>query len=143
MPRDKESESEIERIERTFNDPNFNLEECYQYIDPDDFVAFRFMPPTVVGREEWKRIIGEMAENVARVDGEIIKMEISAGSDHGFANSILKVTTYDEDGNATFSGNLRTTVCYRKKDDKWFQVAQHASVPINFATGQPDFDSEW
>jgi ketosteroid isomerase-like protein len=141
--RDHEAEAEIERIERIFADPNFDLEECYRYIDSDEFVGFDFMPPTVVGREGWKAHVGALVGSVPKIDARIVRLEVRAGSDFGFANSILHFEAYDEAGNATFAGDLRQTICYRKKDGRWYQVSQHASVPVDMASGQPVFKNSW
>ena len=140
--RNPESEAEILRIEKIFNRPDFDIEECLSYCDPDDFVSFDFLY-NIVGKEGHRKHLEKMRAAVPVGACEFLRMEISAGDDHGFANYILHVTLYDNDGNLKYDGNMRVTICYRKKDGKWYQVAQHASVPIDLETGLPDFKSVW
>jgi ketosteroid isomerase-like protein len=140
--RDAEAEAEIRRIEEIFFDPNFDVDEVLSYIDPDEFVSFDFMY-NIVGKKAHEEHLRRMKAIVPKLTGEILRMEIQAGKDFGFVNSIQHITLFDDAGNVTYDGNLRVTICYRKKDGKWLQVAQHASVPLDMQTGQPDFKSVW
>jgi ketosteroid isomerase-like protein len=140
--RNPESEAEIARIERVFFDPEFKVEEVLEYVDPDEFVSFDFMY-NIVGKDAHRHHLQRMKALVPKLTGEILRMEIRAGDDFGFVNSIQHITLFDDAGKVTYDGNLRVTICYQKKDGKWLQVAQHASVPLDLETGVPDFKSVW
>jgi len=140
--RDPQAEAEIKRIEDLFFDPNFDVDRVLEYVDPDEFVSFDFMY-NIVGKKAHEEHLRRMKALVPKLTGEILRMEIRAGSDFGFVNSIQHITLYDDAGKVTYDGNLRVTICYRKKNGKWMQVAQHASVPLDLETGVPDFKSVW
>ncbi|QIB66810.1 YybH family protein [Kineobactrum salinum] len=140
--RNPESEAEILRIEKLFNRPDFDIGECLDYCDPKDFVSFDFLY-NIVGKEAHRKHLESMRSNIPKLDCEFLRMEISAGDDHGFANYILHVTLYNDDDSIMYESNMRVTICYRKSDGKWYQVAQHASVPIDLQTGVPDLKSVW
>lgn len=138
-----ESIAEIERIEKIWEDPNATLDECHQYIDREEFVGFDFMPPILNGHEHWYAHVGYLMKNTPKYEGKIVRREIHAGDEHGFANSILHFEMFDDDGNVVFAGDLRQTICYKKKNGKWYQVTQHASVPVDLSTRQPVFENKW
>ena len=138
-----DSVREIERIERIFANPGFDLEECYQYIDKSDFVGFDFMPPIVIGHAQWKAHVESLLGSIPKIDARIERLEIHAGDEHGFANSILHFESFDESGASSFAADVRQTICYRKKNNRWYQVSQHASVPVDIATGRPVMETSW
>lgn len=141
--RDPIAEAEIERIERVFADQNFKIEEVIKYIDPDEFVSFDFMPPTITSKKMHEEHLKRLVATLPKFTNKILRMKVYAGEDFGFANSIQHLELYDEKGNVTLAANIRVTVCYRKSGGKWLQVAQHGSVPMDLNSGQPILDTTW
>jgi ketosteroid isomerase-like protein len=142
--RDPKAEAEIERIERLFGRTDFDLDECISYIDPDSFVGFDLMPPTLIGRKGYEAHLRMLLATLPKYRIELLRLEVHAGSDYGFANSLQHLDVYDDAGNVTFAADTRVTVCYRKSSTgRWMQVAQHASVPVDLSTGKPIFDIKW
>jgi SnoaL-like protein len=142
MMNDRQAEAEILRIEKVFANPDFKVAEVLEYIDPDDFVSFDFMY-NIVGKKAHEEHLNRMKALVPKLAGEFLRLEVHAGADFGFTNAILHITLFDHADNVTYDGNLRVTNCYRKRDGKWMQVAQHASVPLDLNTAAPDFKSVW
>ena len=139
---DREAEAEIERIERIFADANFKVEEILEYVDPDDFISLN-INYNITGKKAFEEHLHRAMALMPKFTNEILKLKVYASGDHGFANALHKTMLYDADGNLLFGGHLRNTTCYRKRNGRWFQVSQHASVPFDMRTKAPDLGSDW
>jgi len=82
----------------------------------------------------------------ARIDGpldvELADLAITTnGSSLAFSHSIVHVAGRRRDG-GTVGHHARVTHVYEKIDGAWVIVHEHVSVPIDMATGKPDFQSK-
>lgn len=69
------------------------------------------------------------------LDYEIRDLTITVSGDAAFAYSINRLSGML--GNGTRSGIwVRVTVCFRKIDGSWLIAHDHASVPLDFASGK-------
>lgn len=63
------------------------------------------------------------------------------GSNLAFSHCIIHVSGKRADGRA-MAHNARVTHVYQKLNGKWLIVHEHVSLPIDMATGKPDFQSK-
>jgi len=70
---------------------------------------------------------------------EVRDLDITAGDDVAFAHGLCHVSATKTDG-----GQLdmwwRTTVCFRKIDEKWMVTHEHNSVPFDPKSGKASLD---
>src|SRR5207249_445025 len=71
----------------------------------------------------------------------ITDLEITVDGNVGFSHSIQHVTGTNRHGHPV-DRTVRVTDGYRKIGRDWFIVLEHVSVPIDLATGKPDFSSK-
>jgi len=72
-------------------------------------------------------------------DFETHDVRIATDSDVAFSHSLNHVRGAKTDGQQIDMW-WRSTICYRKIDDKWMVTHEHNSVPINGATGRASLD---
>lgn len=68
-------------------------------------------------------------------------LSIAAGSKVGFGHRVDHLTWTDKGGKTTHMV-VRVTHGYRKIDGKWLIMHEHASVPVDMASGKPVFESQ-
>jgi ketosteroid isomerase-like protein len=70
---------------------------------------------------------------------EIRDLDITAGDDVAFSHGLSHVSATKADG-----GQLdmwwRTTICFRKFDEKWMVTHEHNSVPFDPKSGKASLD---
>jgi uncharacterized protein (TIGR02246 family) len=66
-------------------------------------------------------------------------LRIATDSDVAFAHSLSHVTGTKKDG-APLDMWWRSTVCYRKIDDRWMVTHEHNSVPFDPGSGRASLD---
>ena len=73
------------------------------------------------------------------IDYEIRDLSITAGDSAAFSHGLSHVSATRTDG-----GQLdmwwRTTVCFRKIDEKWMVTHEHNSVPFDVESGKASLD---
>jgi len=73
------------------------------------------------------------------VDLEIRDLRVAVGDDVAFAYSLNRVSGATVDGRRVDMW-LRSTVCYRRIDEKWTVTHQHSSVPFDGESGRASLD---
>jgi uncharacterized protein (TIGR02246 family) len=73
------------------------------------------------------------------VDLEIRDLSVTVGDDVAFAYSLNRVSGTTVDG-GRIDMWLRSTVCYRRINDKWMVTHQHSSVPFDGESGKASLD---
>jgi uncharacterized protein (TIGR02246 family) len=108
---------------------------------PDVFVFDLVPPRQYVGRDayrdDFKALLGgfkgpisvSVSDLVAHADGDV-----------GYAHSIQHLTGTNADGSKA-DLTVRVSDVYRKVGGEWKIVLEHVSVPVDLATGKPDFTS--
>ena len=79
----------------------------------------------------------------ASFDGAIgyqtLKLSITAGDDVAFSHALNHVSA-TKIGGGQLDMYWRTTVCYRKIDEKWTVTHEHNSVPFEVESGKASLD---
>jgi ketosteroid isomerase-like protein len=96
-----------------------------------DILLYDLAPPLLyrgaeVYRQSWQEWFASFQ---GLVDYEINSLSISAGDEIAFSTSINRtsgMTTTGEQSNIW----IRATVCYRKREGRWFIAHEHFSVPF-------------
>jgi ketosteroid isomerase-like protein len=70
---------------------------------------------------------------------ELRDLTIDAGDDVAFSRSLNRVMATKADG-AKLEMWWRSTVCYRKIDDRWIVTHEHNSVPFDARSGKAALD---
>ena len=96
-----------------------------------DVLLYDLAPPlsyrgAEVYRKNWEEWFASFQ---GPVDYEIHDLNISLGDDVAFSTSINRISGNRTDGDQT-NVWVRATVCYRKRDDRWFVAHEHISVPF-------------
>ncbi len=113
------------------------------YIKDKSLVVFDVVPPRQhLGADTYRKAwVGFFAHFKVRPKIEITDLAITADGSLGFSHSIQHVTGTDTKGNSV-DRTVRVTDGYRKIGGKWLIVLEHISVPVDIATGKPDFNSK-
>jgi ketosteroid isomerase-like protein len=89
--------------------------------------------------KDWERFL-KMTDGPLNV--ELSDLDVTTnGSSLAFSHSSVHVSSKMKDGGA-IEHNARVTHVYEKTNGKWLIVHEHVSVPIDMATGRPDFQSK-
>jgi ketosteroid isomerase-like protein len=102
-----------------------------------DIVSFDVQPPLrqVGAAGKRKNWVEAFAVFQPPLDYEIRDLTIAVSGDAAFAHSINRLS--GSLSNGTRSGIwVRATWCFRKIDGSWLIAHDHASVPIDFASGK-------
>jgi len=113
------------------------------YAPDEGLLVFDVIPPRqYVGakayRKNWEDALAFFS---GPVEYEMSDLHIETDGDLGFSHRIDHGVLTDEAGEK-LSLTLRITNVYRKIDGKWLIVHEHASVPVDLATGKADFSSK-
>lgn len=74
-----------------------------------------------------------------RIGYEIRDLNITAGHNVAFSHGLSHVSATRTDG-AQLDMWWRTTVCFRKIDEKWMVTHEHNSVPFDVESGKASLD---
>jgi ketosteroid isomerase-like protein len=67
---------------------------------------------------------------------EIRDLTITSGGDVAFGHGFNRLSGMLKDGSMSSGVWVRATFCFRKIDGAWLIVHDHASVPLDFASGR-------
>jgi ketosteroid isomerase-like protein len=84
--------------------------------------------------EEW------FASFQGPISYETRDMNITAGDDVAFAHGLCHVSATMTDGGQQIDMWWRSTVCFRKIDEKWMVTHEHNSVPFDPKSGKASLD---
>ncbi len=133
-------EKEIMLIEKALVDAR-SAEPVARYIDPD-IVLYDLMPPTLNGISAWRNQMAGLTAHVKSFKVDIVKIDVKADREMAVANSEQHFTVLDEKGKSTMESDYRVTDCYHKVNGHWLLFSQHASYPVDMATGKAVFSSK-
>ena len=113
------------------------------YVPDDSLFVFDVIPPRqYVGakayHDDWKGFLDSFNGPV-KID--ISDVSVLARGNLAFGHSIQHVSGTGKDGKP-IDMTLRVTDDYRKIKGNWLIVQEHVSVPVDLATGKPDFNSK-
>jgi ketosteroid isomerase-like protein len=113
------------------------------YVPDESLIVFDILPPRqYVGanafRTDWENFLTAFK---GPVKFEISDLHIEADGTLGYSHSIQHVSGNDAK-NQPIDVVWRDTAAYRKIGGNWLIVHEHGSVPVDFATGKPDFLSK-
>jgi uncharacterized protein (TIGR02246 family) len=108
----------------------------------EDFTAFDAKPPFQInGPDAWRKTWAACLPYFPASFGiETRDLRISAGSDMAIAHWLCHITSA-EDHPATQMW-MRSTIAYRRTQDKWQIIHEHWSVPLDPETSQAVFTPE-
>ena len=89
--------------------------------------------------KDWEHFV-KMIDGPLSIDVSDFDLTTNAGN-IAFSHFIVHVSGKRTDGGA-MEHNARVTHVYEKMNGKWLIVHEHISVPIDMATGKPDFQSK-
>jgi ketosteroid isomerase-like protein len=97
-----------------------------------DIVLFDLVPPLeYVGTDAYRTSLQAwFATFSGPVGYEIRDLQIRTSGDLGFSRSLNRITGQRTNGEQTDVW-VRATACYRKVNDRWVVVHEHASVPFH------------
>jgi ketosteroid isomerase-like protein len=113
------------------------------YVPGDSLVVFDLVPPRqYVGsdayKKDWAGVLSGCADSPKM---EISDLDITSDGKLAFGHNIQHFVCTDAKGNK-MDMTMRVTDGYRKIKGKWLIAQEHVSVPIDLATGKPDFTSK-
>ena len=113
------------------------------YVPDDSLFVFDLIPPRqYVGakayRDDWK---GFLEGFNGPIKFDISDVSVTARGNLAFGHSIQHMSGTGKDGKPV-EITTRVTDGYRKIKGKWLIVEEHASVPVDLATGKPDLASK-
>jgi ketosteroid isomerase-like protein len=73
---------------------------------------------------------------------EIRDLTITSGGDVAFGHGFNRLSGTLKNGSVSSGVWVRATFCLRKIDGEWLIVHDHASVPLDFASGRPVMNLE-
>ena len=73
---------------------------------------------------------------------EIRALTITSGGDVAFGHGFNRLSGTLKNGSVSSGVWVRATFCFRKIDGEWLIVHDHASVPLDFASGRPVMNLE-
>jgi ketosteroid isomerase-like protein len=126
-------QAEILRIEHAIADAR-TVDVILQYLDPD-VVFYDFMPPTIRGRDAFKRHVEAVFATMPSFDVRIIEMDIETDGDLAFANSLQRVIVKNQAGEITLNAIFRNTNCYHRVAGRWLIKYEHISFPVDLDAG--------
>lgn len=101
----------------------------------DDVVFFDVISCSTSGiervTEEWRYHF----EHIVNLRAEVLEIRAHASGDVGFVHSVQHFEADGVNGWNDIDIVFRQTDCFRKRDGEWLLVHQHASLPIDFASG--------
>jgi ketosteroid isomerase-like protein len=139
-------ESKIEALEAAFA-AAFNAKNIDAimkvYVPDDSLVVFDVVPPRqYVGakayRKDWEELFSAFK---GPVKFEITDLHVVADGALGYGHSIQHLSGTDPKDQPV-DLVVRVTDVYRKVGNDWLIVHEHVSVPVDLATGKPDFASK-
>ena len=117
-----------------------NIERMMSLYAPE-FVAFDIVSPLQeVGAAKYRKV-WEKAFTFFRdpIIFEIQDLHISATQDLAFSFQLVRLQT-DLISGEQVDRWQRVTCCFRKDDEQWLLVHEHASVPVDLMTGKAALD---
>lgn len=113
------------------------------YVPDESLVVFDILPPRqYVGanafRKDWENFLTAFK---GPVKFEISDLHVEADGTIGYSHSIQHVSGTDPKG-GPIDVTWRDTAAYRKIGGNWLIVHEHGSVPVDMATGKPDWSSK-
>jgi ketosteroid isomerase-like protein len=120
-----------------------NVTRIMSYYDKEglfvfDVVTPREFPSWASYKKDWE---GLMAMNPGPLEMKLSDLAITVSGDVAYGHSIQGGYMTDKAGKKS-DLVVRVTDVYRKIDGRWKIVQEHVSVPVDFATGQPDMLSK-
>ncbi len=137
--------AQIAALERgfiaAFNAKNVNR--IMTFYNRADLFVFDVVPPRdypswAAYKKDWEALF---AANPGPIDIKISDLAITVSGDVGYSHSIQGGYTTDKAGQKQ-DLVVRVTDVYRKIGGRWLIVQEHASVPVDLATGKPDMLSK-
>lgn len=113
------------------------------YVPDASLVVFDVVTPGQhLGADAYRKAwAGFFASFDGRPKIAITDLAITVDGNVGFSRSIQHVTGTDKHGRAV-DRTVRVTDGYRKVGGDWLIALEHVSVPVDLATGKPDFASK-
>jgi uncharacterized protein (TIGR02246 family) len=113
------------------------------YVPGNELFVFDVgVPRQHAGWEDYKK---DWQDFLAMVPGplkfDISELSVETDGRLGFSHSIQHMSWKGADG-SPMEMTVRVTDVYRKMDDKWLIVQEHASVPVDLTTGKADLMSK-
>ena len=113
------------------------------YVPGESLLSFDLVPPRqYVGaaayRKDWE---GFFATVKGPLKFTLTDLAVDADQSLGYSHSIQSYSYTDVKGNP-IDATVRVTDIYRKIDGQWLIEHEHESVPVDLATGKPDFTSK-
>jgi uncharacterized protein (TIGR02246 family) len=128
-----------ERFTAAFNAKD--LDRIMEAYAPDVFVFDLVPPRQYVGweayRADWKTLLGGFKGPLTFTMSDLA---IRADGDLAYSHSIQHLVGTNLDGSKA-DLTVRVSDVYRRIEGHWKIVLEHVSVPVNLATGRPDFTS--
>jgi len=131
-----------ERFAAAFNAGDVNAI-MKSYVPDQSLVVFDVVPPRqYLGADAYRK---DWADLFAMFKGppkfDMTDLVITVEGNLGFSRSIQHVSGTDTKGQP-IDLTVRVTDGYRKIGGEWLIVLEHVSVPVDLATGKPDFSSK-
>ena len=113
------------------------------YVPDESLFVFDVTPPRqYVGakayRKDWEDLLAAFK---GPVKFAMTDLQITTVGSVGYGHSIQHVSSTDAKGQP-IDITVRVTDVYRKIKGNWLIVQEHVSVPVDLATGKPDFSSK-
>ena len=113
------------------------------FIPDESLLVFDLVPPreyrgAAAFTKDWQEFLAAFP---GPIQVQMTDLSVTADGKVGFGHRIDHLTLTDKGGKTTRMV-VRVTHGYRKIDGKWLIVHEHASVPVDMASGKPVFESQ-
>ena len=113
------------------------------YVSDESLIAYDCTPPRqFVGANAYRKDYEDIfAHYVGPIHAELIDFKIHAEGNLGYGIGLFHVVGTSKEGK-TDDLTMRVTDVFRKINGKWLIVHEHASFPVDVATGKADLTSK-
>ena len=113
------------------------------YVPDESLIAFDANPPRqYIGANAYRKDYEDfLAAYPAGIHAEMSDLKIEAEGNIGYGHGLVRFVGTDKDGKSV-DNTIRLTDVYRKINGKWLIVHEHASFPVDPATGKADLTSK-
>jgi uncharacterized protein (TIGR02246 family) len=122
------------------NDKNVDAIMSIYVPDESLFVFDLSTPLQYVGADAYRKNWEGFAASLGPLKFEVTDFTVAVDGKMAYSHAVHHLSATDNNGQK-IEWTVRVTDVYRKIKGQWLVVHEHVSVPIDLATGKPDFAS--
>jgi len=112
------------------------------YVPDESLLVFDLAPPLqYVGAKAYRKNWQDFVATMGPVRFEVTDFTVAVDGKMAYSHAVHHLTATDNNGQK-LDWTVRVSDVYQKIKGQWLIVHEHVSVPIDLATGKPDFASK-